>query len=173
MKSRAKSFRHSSRYRAARLPLAKICPLCRFNAKAVLFRRCQRPATSPALVCVHHPPGLWPFQVGQLDSPLGEQFVRAQQDVLSVDRGRKLPKLTFSSHRRLCQTRPAELPSSQVLQASRNPINVGEATSSAVRKPVLLTAGSSSGMGFEVAKCLSQKNATVIIAARNKQKCEK
>jgi len=34
-------------------------------------------------------------------------------------------------------------------------------------------AGSSSGMGFEVAKCRSQKNATVIIAARNKQKCEK
>ena len=33
--------------------------------------------------------------------------------------------------------------------------------------------GSSSGMGFEVAKCLSQENATVIIAARNKQKCEK
>ena len=28
-------------------------------------------------------------------------------------------------------------------------------------------------MGFEVAKCLSQKNATVIIAARNKQKCER
>ena len=34
-------------------------------------------------------------------------------------------------------------------------------------------AGSSSGMGFEIAKCLSQRNATVIIAARNKQKCEK
>lgn len=28
-------------------------------------------------------------------------------------------------------------------------------------------------MGFEVAKCLAQKNATVIIAARNLQKCEK
>ena len=37
----------------------------------------------------------------------------------------------------------------------------------------LAVPGSSSGMGFEVAKCLSQKNATVIIAARNKQKCEK
>lgn len=38
---------------------------------------------------------------------------------------------------------------------------------------VAIVTGSSSGMGFEVAKCLSQKNATVIIAARNKQKCEK
>lgn len=28
-------------------------------------------------------------------------------------------------------------------------------------------------MGFEVAKCLAQKNATVIIAARNLKKCEK
>ncbi|KAL3144912.1 hypothetical protein ABBQ32_003421 [Trebouxia sp. C0010 RCD-2024] len=38
---------------------------------------------------------------------------------------------------------------------------------------VAIVTGSSSGMGFEVAKCLSQKNATVIIAARDKQKCEK
>lgn len=28
-------------------------------------------------------------------------------------------------------------------------------------------------MGFEVAKCLAQKNATVIIAARNLEKCKK
>ena len=37
---------------------------------------------------------------------------------------------------------------------------------------VLMTSCQAAGMGFEIAKALVEKNANVIIASRNKQKCD-
>ena len=37
---------------------------------------------------------------------------------------------------------------------------------------MLMTYGQAAGMGFEIAKALVEKNANVIIASRNKQKCD-